>query len=255
MKSWDQDDQELPIDSLLIESIRKAYPETLRRVGDLALELEERRDYPRAENLYKRMLYCREALDTAFNYGNTGRVAVMLQLASVYQKMGETGSEIQTLETTIDFLLNWETIDDLRLMPCIEKLSAAYIHSCRQLSDSAADPQTLLIFPTTPLHQAVASGHPPVVAFVLGQGASYVNTRDIKGRTPLYMAINKGSVAIAELLITAGADVMIPCTSQNVTPLQVAIQKDSVECFCLLYNHSTLDFWNPGTLSYSDNIN
>jgi len=170
MKSWDQDDQELPIDSLLVESIRKGYPETLRRVGDLALELEERRDYARAENLYKRMLYCREALDTAFNYGNTGRVAVMLQLASVYQKMGETGSEIQTLETTIDFLLNWETIDDLRLMPCIEKLSAAYIHSCRQLSDSAADPQTLLIFLPLPCIKLLLPGTHLLLRLCLDRG-------------------------------------------------------------------------------------
>ena len=58
-----------------------------------------------------------------------------------------------------------------------------------------------------PLHNAVVSGHPEIVALLIARGAK-INSTDNQGRTPLisFAAIAGSNMDIPKMLLAAGAD-------------------------------------------------
>jgi len=57
---------------------------------------------------------------------------------------------------------------------------------------------------STPLHEAAANGHPPVVSQLLSAGAK-VGLVDNQGRTPLHVAAQNGHAAVVQQLIAAAS--------------------------------------------------
>ena len=57
----------------------------------------------------------------------------------------------------------------------------------------------------TPLHAAVAGGHPDVSVFLIARGAD-VNATDAGSHTPLHIAAENGQVPVVEALLAQGAD-------------------------------------------------
>ena len=64
------------------------------------------------------------------------------------------------------------------------------------------------IFSYTPLHEAVASGKPEVLNFLLDKtGNANVNCQTISGYTPLHLAASNGHVGCTKALLEHGADI------------------------------------------------
>jgi ankyrin repeat protein len=57
----------------------------------------------------------------------------------------------------------------------------------------------------TPLHAAVAGGHPEVSVFLIARGAD-VNATDAGSHTPLHIAAENGQLSVVEALLARGAD-------------------------------------------------
>ena len=57
----------------------------------------------------------------------------------------------------------------------------------------------------TPLHAAVANGHPKMTQFLLDKGAN-VNARANDGSTPLHIAMAGNHVKVVSILLVHGAD-------------------------------------------------
>jgi len=73
----------------------------------------------------------------------------------------------------------------------------------------------------TPLHLAAETGHLPILALLLQNGAK-VNTTDDKGQTALHHAAQQGYAQIAELLLEWGADPLLP-DCRGFSPLHLAV--------------------------------
>ena len=62
------------------------------------------------------------------------------------------------------------------------------------------------VFGYTPLHEATANGHYPVLDYLLGQGGT-VNCRANSGYTPLHLAASSGHVECVKVLLKHCADI------------------------------------------------
>jgi len=73
----------------------------------------------------------------------------------------------------------------------------------------------------TPLHLAAETGHLPILALLLQNGAK-VNASDDNGQTALHHAAQQGHAQIAELLLERGSDpLLLDC--RGFSPLHLAV--------------------------------
>ena len=210
-------------------TLRRTFPGTLERAENLAREFVQRRKYLEAETLYRRALDCRDYLSDWVPLADT--VAVMLELAAMYNTIGEIVCRTQTLESALELYTADDNIDDDMLMDLLEKLFTAYKAFCLQLAGLCGAPFT------TPLHKAIEFDHPTLIWYTLVQedGKQYLNVRDMKGRTPLHLAAARNSAAIAKIL-RKDPDTLFQCQPNGETALDIAVREDSFECFCLLFD-------------------
>lgn len=88
----------------------------------------------------------------------------------------------------------------------------------------------------TPLLDAVANMHEPVVRRLVGAGTR-VDTADMLGDTPLNLATRQGNVSMARILLEAGADPNARGWRCGQTPLSVASEKGRDDMVSLLLEH------------------
>ena len=79
----------------------------------------------------------------------------------------------------------------------------------------------------TPLHAAVAGGHPDVSVFLIARGAD-VNAMDSGRHTPLHIAAENGQLAVVEALLARGADPHA-VDVEDKTPLSRAAARNHAE--------------------------
>ncbi|KAL9121619.1 MAG: hypothetical protein Q9187_001824 [Circinaria calcarea] len=90
----------------------------------------------------------------------------------------------------------------------------------------------------TPLHLAVARGHPETVALLLDKGASVYSRTYFGGETSLHYACARGRSGIVRLLLEQGADVNALTYKIGKTPLHIATAHGHLEIMKLLITHN-----------------
>lgn len=81
-----------------------------------------------------------------------------------------------------------------------------------------------------PLHRAAAVGSLPLVEFLIKDGKSPINAKDIGGWTALHHALAEGFGDVAVLLVKLGADYNVE-DSDGLTPLKVAVDDKVAQYF------------------------
>lgn len=88
---------------------------------------------------------------------------------------------------------------------------------------------------STPLHLAVESGKPELVAVLLKDAHGLaVDLRGPDGMTPVHQAILAGQPDLLALLLRRSVQPMTPFGEGNVPPLHLAVSADSASCLTLL---------------------
>lgn len=81
-----------------------------------------------------------------------------------------------------------------------------------------------------PLHRAASVGSLPLVEYLVKEGKSPINAKDISGWTALHHALAEGFGDVAVLLVKLGADYNVEDSDGN-TPLKVAVDDKVAQYF------------------------
>ena len=102
--------------------------------------------------------------------------------------------------------------DDWRLHKLCQEGKLKRVEECVKVLDKPALDSKLAnhkgVFGYTPLHEATANGHAPVLDYLLSKGGD-VNCRANSGYTPLHLAASSGHVDCVKVLLKHSADISI----------------------------------------------